>query len=371
MTPQGAFAVALASLPGVGPQQLRGLLADSDPAEAWERVRSGAAAVAERFPKAALRWMAAARSTDPEALWARATADGRRVAVLGGDGYPPALADDHAAPAVLFLHGDSECLEGRARVGVVGTRRCTASGAETAERLARELAEAGVCVVSGLALGIDGAAHRGALAALAAPGAAAPAGVVGSGLDVPYPAQHRRLWREVAERGLLMSEVPPGGRPEAWRFPARNRIIAALSHAVVVVESHATGGAMLTVEQAAARGRDVLVVPGAPANPAAAGTNALLVEGAVPVRDAADVLAHLTLSCPEQVTAVIPAAADAPPDQSATEPVLACVDFAPTPTERILERCRLAPAEVSLALHRLEVAGAVRAAGPGWWERLR
>lgn len=371
MTAEDAFAVALASLPGAGPQQLRTLLANCDPSEVWERLRCGASTIAEQFPKAAQRWMAAARSTDPDALWARATADGRRVAVLGGDGYPPALADDHVAPVVLFLHGESAYLEGRARVGVVGTRRCTAAGAETAERLARELAEAGVCVVSGLALGIDGAAHRGALAGLEAPGAAPPVGVVGSGLDVPYPTQHRRLWRDVAERGLLLSEVAPGGRPEAWRFPARNRIIAALSHAVVVVESHASGGAMLTVEQATARGRDVLVVPGAPANPAAAGTNALLIEGAVPVRDAADVLAHLTLGCPEQVTAVVPKSSEVEHDYGEAEPVLACVDFAPTPTERILDRCRLAPAEVSLALHRLEVAGAVRASGPGWWERVR
>jgi DNA processing protein len=367
--PPAAFGAALAALPGIGPQQLRVLLDDCDPAEAWQRVASSHAEVAERYPKVAGRWFAAARSFDVEAWWERCTADGRQVFVLGSDGYPPALAADHAAPAVLFAAGDAEAIEGRARVAVVGTRRCTASGSETAERLGRELSEAGVAVVSGLALGIDGAAHRGALSSS---GGRSAVGVVGSGLDVPYPTQHRRLWRDVATHGVLLSEVAPGGRPEAWRFPARNRVIAALAHAVVVVESHATGGAMLTVEQAAMRSRDVLVVPGAPASPASAGTNALLIEGAIPVRDAADVLAHLSIGCPEPVTAMLPSTAEPEvPAETAADPVLACVDFAPTSTEKILDRCRMAPAEVSLALHRLEVAGCVRAAAPGWWERLR
>ena len=367
--PPAAFGASLAALPAIGPQQLRTLLDDCEPAEAWHRVAASHPDVVERYPKAAPRWATAACTFDVEAWWVRCTADGRRVALLGSDAYPQALADDHAAPAVLFIAGDTGAIDGRARVAVVGTRRCTASGSEMAERLGRELASAGVAVVSGLALGIDGAAHRGALASN---GTGCAIGVVGSGLDVPYPTQHRRLWREVAIEGVLLSEVPPGGRPEAWRFPARNRIIAALAHAIVVVESHATGGAMLTVEQATMRSRDVLVVPGAPASPAAAGTNALLVEGAIPVRDAADVLAHLAIGCPEPVSAVLPATAERDvPAEIAADPVLACVDFTATSTEKILERCRMAPAEVSLALHRLEVAGCVRGAGHGWWERLR
>lgn len=365
--PAEAFGAALAALPGIGPQQLRALLDDRDPAEVWNQVVSAHPTVTERFPKVAARWAAAACTFDVDRWWARCTADGRKVALLGAGDYPDALRDDHAAPAVLFVAGDARCMEGRPRVAVVGTRRCTASGAEFAERLGRDLSSAGACVVSGLALGIDGAAHRGALAA-----STPPVGVVGSGLDVPYPVQHRRLWRDVACAGAVLSEVPPGGRPEAWRFPARNRIIAALAHVVVVVESHATGGAMLTVEQAAMRSRDVMVVPGAPASPAAAGTNALLVEGAIPVRDAGDVLAHLAISGAEAVTAVLPEHDDVSLAHATPhDPVLACVDFGPTSTERILERCRLSPAEVSLALRRLEVTGHVCASGPGWWERLR
>lgn len=368
--PAEAFAAAVAGLPGIGPQQLRTLLDDRDPVEVWHEIRESSEVVAERYPKAATRWAASARALDVGEWWVRCTDGGQKVALLGGQQYPAALGGDHAAPAVLFMRGSSDVMDGRPRVAIVGTRRCTASGAEAAESLGRDLATAGVCVVSGLALGIDGAAHRGALSAEAS--CARPVGVVGSGLDVPYPTQHRRLWRDVSEVGLLLSEVPPGGRPEAWRFPARNRIIAALAHAVVVVESHAAGGAMLTVEQAVARSRDVLVVPGAPASPASAGTNALLVEGAVPVRDAGDVLAHLTLNCEEPVTAVVTSDRGVEPNEdAANDPVLPCVDFAPTATERILDRCHLSPAEVSLALHRLEVSGCVRPAGPGWWERLR
>ena len=370
--PAEAFAAALASLPAMGPQQLRVLLGVRDPREVWEQVLSASDELTSRFPQAAPRWAGAASGLDIHELWERCSADRGRVALLGTAGYPAAAGDDHAAPAVLFIRGDQEILEGRPRVAVVGTRRCTASGAETAERLGRDLAAAGVCVVSGLALGIDGAAHRGALAAAESSATAAPpAGVVGSGLDVPYPRQHQQLWRKVATSGVLLSEVAPGGRPEAWRFPARNRVIAALAHAVVVVESHATGGAMLTVEQAVARSRDVLVFPGSPASPASAGTNALLIDGAVPVRDAGDVLAHLAVGCSETVTAVLPSERELDPPDASSDPILACVDFFATSTERILERCGLTPSEVSLALHKLEVAGRVRGTGHGWWERLR
>ena len=191
--PAAAFGAALAALPGIGPQQLRALIDAREPAEAWQRVATAAPEVADRYPKVAARWSAAARAFDVEAWWMRCTVDGRRVAVLGHVGYPPALAEDHAAPAVLFIAGDAEAIEGRARVAVVGTRRCTAAGAEMAERLGRELADAGVAVVSGLALGIDGAAHRGALSSGGTGGAV---GVVGQrprrALSHPAPASVER-----------------------------------------------------------------------------------------------------------------------------------------------------------------------------------
>jgi len=154
------------------------------------------------------------------------------------------------------------------------------------------LAEAGVTVVSGLALGIDGAAHRGALAAAAAP----VVGVVGSGLDRVYPYRNLDLWDEVAASGTLLSEAPLGAEPEGWRFPARNRLLVALADVVVVVESKRAGGSMHTVEEAVRRDVVVMAVPGSVRNPAAEGTNLLLSEGCPPVCSTYDVLVALDLA---------------------------------------------------------------------------
>ena len=176
------------------------------------------------------------------------------------------------------------------RVAIVGTRRCTRYGFDLARELGADLAAAGVQVVSGLALGIDGAAHRGALDAA---GGAPPIGVVASGLDVVYPRAPPAAVGGGRHRGSLLSECPLGTAPEAWRFPARNRIIAALADAVVVVESAGAGGSMYTVEEALARDRPVLAVPGSVRSAASAGTNRLLAEGAGVARDADDVLAAI------------------------------------------------------------------------------
>ena len=168
----------------------------------------------------------------------------------GATGYPAVLADDLSPPPVLFARGDVAALDGR-RVTIVGTRSATAAGREVAAELGAGLAQAGVRVVSGLARGIDGWAHRGALSAV---GGGPPVGVVASGLDVVYPPEHRPLWDEVVERGVLLSEVPPGTTPHALRFPLRNRILAALGEVVVVVESKRKGGSLITVEEALLRG---------------------------------------------------------------------------------------------------------------------
>jgi DNA processing protein len=177
-------------------------------------------------------------------------------------------------------------------VALVGTRNATAAGRATATQLADQLASAGVHVVSGLARGIDGCAHRGVLSSS---GSGVPIGVVGSGLDVPYPREHAELWERVADAGLLLSEAPPGAAPEAWRFPQRNRIIAAVAEVVVVVESRESGGSLITVDEALERGRPVMAVPGALASRASAGTNRLLRDGAAVVLDVGDVLTALAI----------------------------------------------------------------------------
>jgi DNA processing protein len=260
---------------------------------------------------------------------------------------------------VLFARGSLDALSAP-RVAIVGTRRCTGAGAGFARELGRELTAVGVSVVSGLALGIDGAAHRGVLDA-----GGAPVGVVGCGLDVVYPARHRDLWARVADEGLLLSESPLGVRPAGWRFPARNRIIAALAELVVVVESHAAGGSMHTVREAADRGIEVMVVPGSVRSPAAAGTNQLLSEGCAPVRDAADVMVALGLSA---VTRGARADTRARPDETG-QAVLAAFDWEPATLEHLAVRTGLGLPTLAAALEALVTQGWVEPVG-GWYERV-
>jgi DNA processing protein len=293
--PEQAYAASLASLAHLTPLRLRALLDRMAPADAWEAVRQGTAFLAglptftkTEDPIGALQAQAA--KVRPEAVWESCQRTGTTVTLFGTGEYPAALADDPYAPAVLFSRGDLGVIDGR-RVAIIGTRRATAVGREMAADLGAELAVHGVRIVSGLASGIDGAAHRGVLSV----GAAPPIGVVGSGLDVVYPRAHKTLWEQVAAKGVLLAEVPPGSLPTARRFPQRNRVIAALAEVVVVVESHERGGSLLTADQAMHRDRVVMAVPGSPRNDAAKGTNELLRDGCLPVLSTDDVLMQLGL----------------------------------------------------------------------------
>jgi DNA processing protein len=353
----------------MGPARLLAVVRAWGPEEGWARVverRALADPVVAHScrpdPGAiAAAWARAAASVDPADV-ARAHSEvGVDVCVLGDPAYPAALEADPEPPAVLFLQGYPGALGAGSRVAVVGTRRCTRYGHDVARRLGGDLATAGVAVVSGLALGIDAAAHEGALAA----GGAAPVGVVGSGHDVVYPRANRRLWRRVAEAGVLVSEAPLGSPPEAWRFPARNRIIAALAQVVVVVESHQAGGSMHTVEAAATRSRPVLAVPGPVVSPASAGTNRLIADGCAPVLDVDDVLVALGLE-----HAAGPAAPDRRPLPTAeAAAVLDALGFAPASLDMLVGRTGLRPSAVALALAQLEADGWV-VPTDGWWERL-
>lgn len=366
--PPAAFVAALCGLSGMGPARLAALLARWEPRDAWDRVRAGVAhldadvaGAARRLPPSLVsRWQEDATRFDVAAHWASHHAAGVAVLSRGDPGYPAALVDDPEPPPVLFHRGRLEVLE-HPRVAVVGTRRCTHSGRSTARRLGHDLAVAGVCVISGLASGIDAEAHRGALAAAGA----APAAVVGTGLDVVYPRGSGELWHRVGTQGVVLSEYPLGTRPEAWRFPARNRIIAALADVVVVVESHARGGSLHTVESALERARPVMAVPGPVRSPASAGTNDLLAAGSGVVRDVSDVLVVLGLD----------AAADrrgrregsvgpAPPETG----VLRAVGWEPATIEEIAARAGEPLGAVALELSRLEDGGHVVRDG-AWFHR--
>jgi DNA processing protein len=352
--PDAGWLTALLCLPAMGPRRLGALLDGRSPAEAWAAVCSGrplaevAAVVGGRVGALTGEWARAARDIDPELVWSATLNAGLEVIAHGDDAYPRCLLDDPEPAPVLFAVGRVDAVAVPSRVAVVGTRRCTRYGRDVATELGGALAAAGVAVVSGLALGIDGAAHAGALAA----GGAPPIGVVATGLDVVYPAANRRLWNRVAEAGVLLTEAPLGTGPRAWRFPSRNRIIAGLADVVVVVESHATGGSLYTVEAALERDRPVLAVPGPIHSPASQGTNHLLAEGCPPLCRIDDVLTALGLV----------GSAPLPPDRrpSPGEPdrrVLEAAGWSPTTLDALARRVDLPPVDLASSVARLVRSG--------------
>lgn len=363
--------LGLAHLPGIGPATLRRCLVEHGAEHAWcellagrpDRVPPVAEQLARMRPEATPRLLRAVRRRDLSADLARQRAIGR-LHLWGTPGYPARLREDPEPPALVFTRGSLALLD-RPAVAVVGTRNATLPGRQLAEELAAGIAAAGVVVVSGLALGIDGAAHRGAVGVAAAHGPVPTVGVVASGLDVPYPRRHADLHATVGSRGLLVSESPAGLRPEAWRFPARNRIIAALADAVVVVESRRTGGSLHTVDEALRRDRPVLAVPGHPSSPAAAGTNALLYDGAGLARDADDVLLELGVDRPRD-------SRDRQPDPSADlspaeRGLLDALGTTPASLAELVAATGRPVDEVAHALAVLEGRGRIRRTG-GWYE---
>jgi DNA processing protein len=369
--PHEAYLVALASLDGVGPGRLRWMLSHGTPDLVWSSVRRGR--LGEPPPTLRVdsgvvsRWCVEAAGVDPAERWDRCRRLGIGVVSLGSPGYPPALAADHDPPVVLFHRGEPDRL-GPPRVCIIGTRRATGYGLRTAELLGAELAEAGVAVVSGLALGIDAAAHRGATGV----GGAPPVAVVGGGLDSPCPVRNRALATQVEGRGVILSEVPPGVRPAPWRFPVRNRILAALAEVVVVVESARAGGSMHTVREALDRDRPVLAVPGPIDSAVSAGTNLLLSEGAHPCLSTDDVL--IALGGPGRRATgrrrARPGSVDGrprPTGDAAT--VLDALGWRPSSAEQLALGCGLGFRELASALGELESLGWIARSG-GWVERV-
>lgn len=284
--------LALVHLPGMGPARVRWLLSRHDPIEVVARIGAGRLPAPIEDAPPGLKaddlalWRSEIAGLDPVRLLQRQFDQGWAVLHPDDPNWP--FVDEPEPPLLLFCAGDLDLLGIRPSVAVVGTRRCTSVGRNVAHGIAFDLAASGVAVISGLALGIDAAAHKGVL-----DGGGVAIGVVGTGLDVVYPRRNQALWDDVIERGLLVSEYPAGMGPARWQFPARNRLIASLASASVIVESHGRGGALLTAEETASRGKPVLAVPGSVLSPAADGTNGLIVDGAIPARDAADVLVAL------------------------------------------------------------------------------
>ncbi|HET9059083.1 MAG TPA: DNA-processing protein DprA [Acidimicrobiales bacterium] len=375
--PDAAYAAALACLPEVGPGWLASVIEGRSPRNVWEALGDPALAATlptgrrGRSPDRLPGLSAAARSTDVASVWERCQASGVRVTWTGHPDHPAALAQGPAPCGVLFWRGMRPEVMRLPMVAVVGTRACTPAGSSVASEIAFRLVQAGVCVVSGLALGIDGAAHAGAVAAVREMGDEVGAGTVGvaaSGVDVVYPRQHRKLWSDVQLAGAVVSETPPGRPAQAWRFPSRNRLIAGLSRLVVVVESHITGGSWHTVEAALRRGIDVGAVPGPVNSPSCAGTNKLLFDGAMVVRGAEDILSYLGLD-----GTALTAKASEVGGCAAPTPVVRRVHqamgFLPMALDEIVERAGLPVAAVAVALDTLCAEGRVREQY-GFWCRI-
>ena len=300
-------------------------------------------------PPAGARYAAHLRDFDERATLERLAAAGFRFLARSAAGFPPLLRAVHDPPPGLFLRGDADQeLLSRPAVAIVGARACSGYGASVARIFGRELAAAGLVVVSGLARGVDAEAHRGALEA-----GGATVAVLGCGIDRDYPAAHAELARRIAATGLVVSEYAPGVEPAPWRFPARNRIIAGLSAVVAVVEARERSGALITADLALEEGREVFAVPGEITSALSAGTNALLKLGAAPLTSAADVLSCFGLE-PE------PAAAVAVEGAAAT--LLALLRDAPAGADELARRSGFDAGEVARALVELELAGLAAAA---------
>jgi DNA processing protein len=298
---------------------------------------------------------------------------GARLLFLDTPGYPAFLGFITDPPPVLAMLGDIRCLSWRP-VAIVGSRQASANGQRIAEQLAASLAEAGCAVVSGLARGIDAAAHRGALRA------GQTIACVAGGLDVIYPPEHAELQARIAETGAVLSEVPLGTVPLARHFPRRNRIIAGLSLGVVVVEAAPKSGSLITARLAREADRELFAVPGSPLDPRSRGSNALLREGAHLTETAADVLANLPDHPLREGLARDPLFVRGPAPKGMAEPLaealaaykpgedevsmvrarlIACLSPAPTSVDDLIRRCQFSASATAAALLELELAGRV------------
>lgn len=357
-------AAALAALPRMTPGRLLRVLARwPSPEAALDALRRGHVGAAlgdePRARELARSWATAVE----RALVAIVPVLARRgthVRWAGGPGYPIDEGIDDR-PGVLFAEGERLDALDRPRVAVVGTRAATPHGRADARELGAALARAGVVVVSGMAIGVDGAAHEGALDA-----GGLAIGVVATGLDVVYPRRHGALYARVREQGLLVGEQPFGVGPHPARFPVRNRIIAALADVTVVVEATERGGARITARHALDYGRSVLAVPGSRRNPSARGCNELLAEGAQPLLDPADVAIALDLS-PGSRRHPARGRADLPGATAEERALLRALAGEPATADELVTRTGLAPGAVALAAAGLVRAGrATRAHGLVW-----
>lgn len=300
---------------------------------------------------------ALARGAEPalvEASLAWLSSPGRSLVTLADDDYPRRLLEISDAPCVLYAHGRRELLNASS-IAIVGSRNATPQALRDAQAFAHAFSQAGLCVVSGLALGIDSAAHRGGMS-----GASGTIAVTGTGPDRVYPAANRALAHEIAQTGCLLTEFPVGTPAITWNFPRRNRLISGLSRGVLVVEAALESGSLITARLAGEQGRDVFAMPGSIHSALSKGCHKLIRDGARLVECAQDVLNELGMGQAPQ----------APEKRQASHPLLREMGFAPISMDQMAARTGLAVSDLSAALSRLEVEGRVESLAGGWFQRV-
>ncbi len=366
MTPDPGLAgwLQLTLAPGLAPTALRSLLRQFGlPQNVLSVRRSELAAHAPRAALEALDSDEVRNAVDRALQWA--AQPGHSVITLADDAYPHALLEISDPPTVLYAIGRLELLK-RTSLAVVGSRNATAQGESNAEMFARSLSEAGLTIVSGLALGIDAAAHRGGLA-----GPGSTVAVLGTGIDVVYPRRNAELAEQIMARGLLLSEFPLGTGPIAHNFPQRNRLISGLSSGCLVVEAAAASGSLITARAAADQGREVFAIPGSIHSPLSKGCHALIKTGAKLVESAEDVLAELSaFRMLGAASTTRPRASAAQASHSRDAGLLAYMGHDPVDVDLLCTRAGLNAEQVSSELLRLELDGRITALPGGLYQRL-
>lgn len=308
--------------------------------------------------------------------WLQATEPGgatHRLVTLGDPAYPPTLLDMIDPPLALYLLGNPafDLTQLDRSIAIVGSRNPTPQGAENAKSFARALGDAGLAVVSGLALGVDGAAHQGALDAVGDGDRLATVAVVGTGLDRVYPARHRQLAHDIAAHGLIVSEFPLGTPPLNQNFPKRNRIIAGLTRGTLVVEAALKSGSLITARLAVEQGKEVFAIPGSIHSPQARGCHALIRQGAKLVESVADILEEIPLG---DATFFVAPAAEAADDTASNEledsGLLRDLGFDPTSLDVLCARTGYSAAALQAQLLELELDGRVSRLPGGLFQRV-
>jgi len=367
--------LTLLRAPGLGGAGLRALLQRAGTARAICRDPRSLRASAG-LDQTALEWMADPDTARLDADLAWLAQPGHRLLRCDEADFPPQLETIPQPPAALFVAGDPAALLGP-QVAIVGARSATAQGLANARDFARTLSHAGLTVTSGMADGIDGAAHAAALEA-----GGQTVAVVGTGPDLVYPRKHRDLAARIVERGAIVSEFPPGTEARPDHFPRRNRLIAGLALGTLVVEAGLQSGSLITARLAVEAGREVFALPGSIHNPLAKGCHRLLRDGARLVETAAEVIEALVPAAQAQgaglrarlETAGTPEAPQSSSDDHGQDPdyvsLLAALGDVPTSLDELAERTRLAPAALSSMLLLLELEGVVGPAVNGRWQRV-